>query len=89
MEIEVKALENEVISISFTEIADGLSKGCTLTMTSTEAETLKNQIDEVLKGLEYNSGIDEYVWNPRSKRHEIVKKKDLLPSEIYLRTHLP
>jgi len=73
MEIEVKALENEVISISFTEIADGFPKGCTLTMTSTEAETLKNQIDEVLKGLEY-SGIDEYVWNPRSQRHEIVRK---------------
>lgn len=73
MEIEVKALENDVISISFTEIYKGFPKGCTVTITSTEAETLMNQIDEVLKGLK-SSVIDEYVWNPRSKRHEIVKK---------------
>ena len=60
--------EDDRFNISIYRGEDGFGFNLTLE----ELETLHNKISEELKQTEENK--NEMVWNPRSQRHETIKK---------------
>ena len=69
MKIDIyKVGENNRFYISISRGEDGFR----FNLTQEELETLHDKISEELKQTEENK--NEMVWNPRSQRHETIKK---------------
>ena len=76
MEINIyKQEEGKKFMISFSDVtSNGQEFGGSVTLDVEDFKTLGEKINTELENIQKSEHKTEVVWNPRSQRHEIVKK---------------
>ena len=76
MEINIyRQEEGKKFMISFSDVtSNGQEFGGSVTLDVEDFKTLGEKINTELEDLQKSNFKEEVIWNPRSKRHEIVKK---------------
>lgn len=76
MKIDIyKQKEGEKYMISFSDVtSNGQGFGGSVTLDVDDFKTLGEKINMELENLQKSDSKTEVVWNPRSHRHEIIKK---------------
>jgi len=70
-----KQKEGEKFLISFSDVtSNGQEFGGSFTLGIEDFKTLGEKINAELENLDKSEPKEEVVWNPRSQRHEIIKK---------------
>ena len=70
-----KQEEGERYMISFSDVtSNGQGFGGSITLDVEDFKTLGEKINAELEDLQKSNFKEEVVWNPRSQRHEIIRK---------------
>jgi hypothetical protein len=70
-----KQEEGEKYMISFDDVtSNGQGFGGSVTLDVEDFKTLGEKINTELEDLQKSNFKEEVIWNPRSKRHEYIKK---------------
>ena len=70
-----KQKEGEKFLISFSDVTrSGQGFGGSFTLDVEDFKTLGEKINAELEDLDKSEPKEEVIWNPRSQRHEIIKK---------------
>lgn len=76
MKIDIyKQKGGEKFQISFSDVTNnGQEFGGSVTLDVEDFKTLGEKINVELENLDKSEPKEEVIWNPRSQRHEIIKK---------------